>query len=59
MPLRLVGEIPPPADELDHLGLATEGVGIDRAFMLAENPTMVVMWVAIVASTPNRSAMGK
>src|SRR3546814_3442103 len=28
--------IPPAADQFDHLGLAAEGIRIDRAFMLTE-----------------------
>src|SRR3546814_16844969 len=32
----LVAEIPPAADQFDHLGLAAEGIRIDRAFMLTE-----------------------
>ena len=32
----LGAEIPPAANQFDHLGLAAEGIWINRAFMLAE-----------------------
>src|SRR3546814_20817179 len=35
---RLVAEIPPTIDQLDHFGLAIERVRIDCAFVLAEKP---------------------
>src|SRR3546814_13480394 len=35
---RLVAEIPPTIDQLDHFGLVIERVRIDCAFVLAEKP---------------------
>ncbi len=34
----VVWKVAPTANQLDHLGLAAESIGIDRAFMLAEKP---------------------